>query len=78
MNAVRLSVLMTILKAALYSRCIYITEFSLYMPIVSPVNLVYCPGTASSVLNVASGLPQLEEKTCIENVLKSARIRYLT
>lgn len=70
MNAVRLSVLMTGLKAALYTICICISEFSLYMPLVSPVNLAYCPGTAFSVPNVASGLPQLEEKTCIENVLK--------
>lgn len=67
MNTMRLSVLMTGLKVALYTICIYISEFSLYMPLVSPVNLVYCPRTAFLVSN---GLPQLEKKTCTENVLK--------
>lgn len=64
--------LMTGLRAVLYTISIYISEFSLYMPLVSPVNLVCCPGAASSVSNAASGLPPLEERTYIENVLKSA------
>lgn len=63
-SAGRLSVL---LSCFFVLNMYFISDFSLFMPLVH-----CCPGTATSVSNIACELLWLGEKTCIENVLKSA------